>query len=237
MTARFFCNGSLNGPSVTLTDAEAHHLIHVLRMSAGEAVELFNGRDCVAQAKIVSTGRRHAELHVLRRRLLPADARLRLTIASAVPKGDRCRWMIEKLTEFGIDRFVSLRTERSVVDPGRSQLAKLRQTVISACRQSGRNRLLSIEQPQELDKLLDAVAAEESVLVADRGGVTFQDTRVPAAASKSLTMIVGPEGGLTPRELQAARSAGATPVCLGPGILRIETAAIAFASLSCQWAM
>jgi 16S rRNA (uracil1498-N3)-methyltransferase len=143
MTSRFFCPSLTECGSVVLDGTEAHHLMHVLRAKPGEIVELFDGAGLVAVAQIASVRRRDVELTILAARREARPAR-EVILGTAVPKGDRFDWLVEKATELGVTRLVPLVTERSSVDPRDSKLEKLRQTVIAACKQAGRNHLLEL---------------------------------------------------------------------------------------------
>ncbi|MCA9048335.1 MAG: 16S rRNA (uracil(1498)-N(3))-methyltransferase [Planctomycetaceae bacterium] len=152
MADRFFCE-DLTGTVARLSDAEAHHAIHVMRMHPGDILQLTDGGGTVAEGKIVATGRRSVEVEIVSSRKVPLPNRPALTVAAAAPKGDRLKWMIEKLTEIGVDRFVPLSTTRSVVDPRTSRLEKLQGTVIAAMKQSGRAFLMKLEPPVSIRDL------------------------------------------------------------------------------------
>ncbi len=233
MPDRFFAPNLPAKGSIELTGSEAHHLLHVLRLSHGDAVELFDGRGHEADARVVSLARQSATLEITARRSRPDEADWPLVLAVAVPKGDHFRWLVEKATELGVLRLVPLLAQRSVVSPGETKIEKLRQTVIAACKQSGRSRLMEIDDPVAWDAFLDRHvkgAPAGTVLAADRSGAAIEGVVDRSSRATPTLAIVGPEGGLTEAELSAAIEAGATPVNLGPWILRVETAAVALAA-------
>ena len=224
-----------------LAGTEAHHLLHVLRAKVGDRVGLFNGQGNEALCEIVKVGKRSAELRVIDRWTTPLEPR-ELVIATALPKGDRADWLIEKATELGVTRLIPLRTERSVVEPRESKLQRLEQIAVAACKQCGRSRLPRIDPLTSLSDLLCDVSATPSthrLVLADPQatqclGQLFESI---GTAPRSVIALIGPEGGFTKEEQSAAIAAGGAPVRLGPHILRIETAALAFAaawSLSCS---
>jgi 16S rRNA (uracil1498-N3)-methyltransferase len=233
MLDRFYAPTSLEQPAIELPDEEAHHLQNVLRKRVGDRVAVFDGRGGAAVAEVESLRRNHVRLSILSREPPTAIPSPAIVLATAVPKGDRARWLVEKATELGVDRWVPLQTERGVVDPGETRLDKLRQTVVAACKQCGRNRLLEISSPVTWPELLAESGAAPGLIVADPAGMPARETVGTEAAVESgrLTAAVGPEGGFTPRELDDARAAGAQFVSLGPPVLRIETAALALAAL------
>jgi 16S rRNA (uracil1498-N3)-methyltransferase len=150
-----------------------------------------------------------------------------VTLAVAPPKGDRFRWIVEKATELGVDRLVPLLTKRTVVDPRDSKLDKLRQTIIAACKQCGRNRLMELTEPVRFDALLKD-ERETEVWLLHPSGQRIREFEAPQR-SASLMLLVGPEGGFTDDEVARAQEQGAEMVALGRTILRTETAAIAAA--------
>ena len=134
----------------------------------------------------------------------------------------------KKITELGVTRLIPLLTKRSVVDPREGKLEKLRQTVIGACKQSGRSHLLEIDPPQAFNEVIQRFPNYQRQMLHPHGSTE------PATLGKlegQLTLI-GPEGGFTDDECLAATSAGFSRLSLGHLILRTETAAIAAATLA-----
>lgn len=200
---------SLDAPS--LADDDHHHLFRVVRLREGESVSVSDGaggwRQCtVAGESLVPSG----PVERVPARTTPC------TIAAAIPKGDRLEWMVQKLTEIGVERVVLLHCERSVVrwdgERGRKQLARLQRVAREASMQSRRVWLPEIVGPVSFDEVLapDVALAEPS---ADGW----------RAAS---TIVIGPEGGFSAAELERAAQAGAARVSLGEQVLRVETAAL-----------
>lgn len=226
MIDRFFSPDDLSQERVTLRDSEAHHLIHVLRAKPGLAVEVFNGQGLTAKCIVLEVSRRDALLHVEQRgESPPVSGPILLT---AIPKGERLRWLIEKATELGVERVIPVLATRGTVAPREAKLDKLEQTVIAACKQSRRDWLMRIEPPMTWNAALD-LAGDRVVWVAHPAGAPFGDV-AQHAATETVAFGVGPEGGFTDDELAAARSAGAQLISLGDTILRTETAGIALAS-------
>ena len=230
VTHRFYCPQLVESGFVNLADSEAHHLVHVLRHQVNEIVELFSGDGLVASSRIVAVRKRDVELEIINsKRILPSKQQL--TIATAVPKGDRFDWLIEKLTELGATRLLPMTTSRSVVDPRSSKLEKLRQTVITACKQSGRNHLMEIASVKSFRDLIKDDAVNHQILVGHPEGIPM-DSILPEIEriSRPLLVMIGPEGGFSTEEIQDAMTHGGKTIQLVENILRIETAAIAFAA-------
>lgn len=230
MPHRFYAVFDAGDSLVELSGAEAHHLLHVLRLGVADEVLLFDGRGNQATATVESTSRGAAMLRIM---AVTADAPDRgpsIVLASAVPKGDRWGWLVEKATELGVERLVPLTTAHSVVHPGAAKLDRTRQTVIAACKQSGRSSLMLLD---ELTNWADFVAREFSQrrgVVSDRTGLPWGEVS-DSLAGVPLVLAVGPEGGFNPEEINVARQAGAVFVNLGELTLRIETAALVLATL------
>jgi 16S rRNA (uracil1498-N3)-methyltransferase len=152
-----------------------------------------------------------------------------VTLAVALPKGDRQKWMVEKLTELGVSRLVPLITTRGVAEATDSARSRLERGVVEACKQCGRNTLMEIATPAAVAEVLAGLPARCRGVMADPAGLAFDAAGLRADADAVLA-LVGPEGGFTAAELAAAERAGAHRVTLGPHILRVETAAVALAA-------
>lgn len=225
MSSRFFYPENLAVSEVLLTGTESHHLIHVMRAQPGTEIELFNGCGQFAIGTVAEVRRKDAVIQLNDPTTSPKPDGL--TLAVAVPKGDRFRWLIEKATELGIIRIVPLSTERSVVSPRETKLKKMEQTVIAACKQSGRNWLMPIDEMLSLEEWLQNRSRESLLLAAHPDGIRL--TEISQMSSRQCDAVIGPEGGFSDRERDFIKDAGAEIVTLGDSILRTETAAIALA--------
>jgi len=183
---------------------------------------LFDGSGAEFTAQVERVGRGEAELTILSREQIDRELPLKLTVGTALPKGDRQRWLVEKAVELGVSRLVPLATARSVARAGRKSLARLRRTVIEASKQCGRNRLMEITETQTWP---DFVADSQTVryrLLAHREAKTsqpasgtpeqqpgdcpdFREAKMGLSPSEIVRQVgvsdaavlaVGPEGGL-----------------------------------------
>ena len=231
---RFYLEPPLAAGRRVLPETEAHHLRTVLRMTVGAEVEVFDGAGRCGPAVVVAIDKRRVEVEVQHVEADPAPA-TRLILATAVPKGDRFDWLVEKATELGVQAIIPLRTQRSTVDPRDHKLERLRQAVISACKQSGRNDLLTLHPVRDFSSLADELAAEHAPWwLAHPGGVPCTAALLSQSTMEGpteLVVAVGPEGGWTEEEVALAERAGAHRVSLGRHILRMETAAIVLAAV------
>jgi 16S rRNA (uracil1498-N3)-methyltransferase len=233
MSERFFSSQPIGGDRVTLGGAEAHHLLHVMRAAVGDSVTLFDGSGAEFSAVIEGCNRSEVELRIIARREISRELPFELNVGVALPKGDRQKWLIEKLTELGVTTLVPLVTQRGVAQPTGPALERLRRTVIEAAKQCGRNRLMRIAEPQAWGDWASPAGVPKSEsaerrLVAHPGGVPL--SQVELLSPKSTQLAIGPEGGFANEEIGAATAAGWQLVDLGPRILRVETAAIALAA-------
>lgn len=227
MADRFFTPDPLGIGEYVLEGAEAHHLAAVRRFASGDRVTLFNGDGFDYIADVISVGKKTVILQIAS--ILPVSRELNfaIVIASALPKGDRADFLIEKLTELGVTRFIPLITERSIVRPKQSAVEKFERAVIEASKQSGRNKLMTVESPYDWNDFLS-----RSDLPSSRY-LLHTDSSATALSKSALEVIVavGPEGGFTSEEVEKAKGSGWQTVSLGPRVLRVETAAIAAAAL------
>jgi len=229
MHPRFFSpQPPVHGRGVILGD-EARHLAKVLRLKVGDSVVLFDGRGREWPARVVLISRDRVELETDAPAIDPPPRGIPLTLAVALPKGERQKWLVEKLTELGVHRLVPLETTRGVAEATAAAQARLERVVIEACKQCGRNTLLEVASARSLEQLFAELPPGGSRLIAHPDGMPFAAVTARPFATEVLA-LVGPEGGFTDAEVAQAEHAGCLWVSLGPQILRVETAAIAIAA-------
>jgi 16S rRNA (uracil1498-N3)-methyltransferase len=220
------------GAGVTLTGSAARHLTRVLRLRPGQALTLFNGRGGEYAATLEALHGESVAVAVGEMSAIERESPLTLTLAQGVSRGERMDLIVQKATELGASRIVPLLAERSVVRLSASQAARKlehwRAVAIAACEQSGRNRLPELSPPLSLSEFVSGAAGTTRLLLSPTGTMSLDDVPRPAAG---MTVLIGPEGGLTDHEQQAALRAGFVAVRLGPRVLRTETAAIAALAL------
>ena len=233
MKPRFFVETPIEADVAKLVEHEAHHLLHVLRLGEGAEVTLFDGSGAEFDAQVAKTSRSEVELAVLARHDIDRELATRITLAVALPKGDRQRWMVEKATELGVRRLVPLETEHGVAQPVAKALARLKRSVVEASKQCRRNRLMEIAEPAKFADFIASAPAQAVRYIAHPGG-ELQPTDLGTGSADQVFLAVGPEGGFTEDEVAAACSAGWKTVDLGPRILRIETAATVLTVLASQ---
>ncbi len=230
MSHRFHCPELPPSGPARLEGDDARHLARVLRLQPGQAVELFDGQSSLARAATITRlGRDTVELELTGDPIPGREPEVDLTLACALPKGERLDWLVEKAVELGVTRLAPVLTERSVVDPRPAKLQRLRRAVIEASKQCGRNRLMRLDEPAPFAAVL-AIGSDSERLLAHPGGTPLLD--LPASPPGSaVVLLVGPEGGFSETEVGQAEASGWTRLALGPTLLRIETAALAATAL------
>ena len=217
----------LNGPA-------AGHVRRVLRLGPGDPLTLFNGDGWDYPGRIMTLRGDRVELELDRRTRAVPESPLEVTLAQGLARGERMDIVLQKATELGVMRIVPVVTGRSVVrlDGERAdrRLAHWQAVVIAACEQSGRARVPEVTAPLPLARWLDGLVGESSTRILLWPGAE-RALAGAVAAPGQVTLLVGPEGGLTDEERDAASRAGFDVRSLGPRILRTETAAIAALAL------
>jgi 16S rRNA (uracil1498-N3)-methyltransferase len=224
LSIRFYCPNPPRDGRIRLDADEARHMTRVCRLGLADRVEIFDGRGYAALCEIVAIGDDSVELGV-RATLSPRLPPLSLTLATAVAKGDRFDWLVEKATELGVERLIPLVTARSVVTPGPSKLIRLERSIIEASKQCRRHRLMVLDPPITWTELV-ASRPDGVRFLADPDGdpPTFWPTIV---IGQEALLAVGPEGGFTDQERNLARECGWHAISLSVNTLRIETAGLA----------
>jgi 16S rRNA (uracil1498-N3)-methyltransferase len=227
MNPRFYCAIPLAAQrSIDLPEAAAHHALRVLRLKPGDAVTLFNGEGGEYPGRIADAGRK-VRVELAAWRDIERESPLEVTLAQALPAGDRMDWVVQKAVELGVARIVPLAAARCVVklagERAERRAGHWQSVAVSACEQCGRNRVPEIAPVLDLRHWLALQPANNEgrrLLLDPQAGLRLRE--VPARGG--VTLLVGPEGGLTEDEEAAARAAGFQGVALGPRILRTETA-------------
>ncbi len=222
----FYCPDlKLDSQDHLLDDAESHHALKVRRLAIGDEVRLFNGQGLVAMGQIDNVSAKQASIHIHHQQQnMPATPSL--TIASAIPKGDRQKIMIDMLTQLGVNELIPLDCERSVVRWQAKFKQKWQRYSIEACKQSQNPFLMAIQPAKSISEVL---ANKNTCLYLDKSGTQFSKQNFQDTAQ--LTLLVGPEGGFTQAEFDQLRKACRQGVKLSGHILRTEAAAISGAAV------
>jgi 16S rRNA (uracil1498-N3)-methyltransferase len=219
----------------TLSAAEAHHALHVLRLTLGDMLNVFDGRGHEARARIAEVAKDSVRLTMFQQSSTPALP-CRITLAQAIPKKSM-DLIVQKATELSVASIVPLVSDRSVVklDEDSKKADRWRDIALEACKQCGNNWLPEIQAPQKTRDFLSSLPQYDLKLIASlqpdakplKSILSDVSRRSPTKAdAPTVLILIGPEGDFTPAELALAKSAGCLPLSLGPLVLRAETAAI-----------
>jgi 16S rRNA (uracil1498-N3)-methyltransferase len=231
---RVYVAGPLeSGARVTLGGSAAGHITRVLRLRAGAALTLFDGRGGEYAGRIEAARSAAVTVAVGEHRAIERESPLEITLAQGVSRGERMDLVVQKATELGVARLLPVLSARSVVKLDARQatrrLQHWRAIAAAACEQSGRNRVPEVVAPVPLRTLLRECAGSDGarLLLSPAAAQRIDELPRPAA----VTVLIGPEGGLDDAEQDAALAAGFRAVRLGPRVLRTETAALAALAL------
>ena len=232
MTPALFLCDDLTGDELELTGAEGRHAATVRRVKVGEAVDLADGRGTRARCTVIGLGHEVVRLRVDERVTEP-EPQPRLVLVQALAKGDRGELAVELATEVGVDEIVPWSAERAIVKwegpRGEKALARWRSTAREAGKQSRRARHPVVTHCVSTEELLARAGTTPTLLLHEAADAPL--AAVPLPDFGDLLIVVGPEGGLTDRELAALGQAGGVAVRLGSSVLRTSTAGAAAAAV------
>ena len=232
---RFYCPTPLaTGLALSLPPGAARH-VQVLRLQPGDEITLFNGEGGEFDATVTRMGRSDVDVDVGAHHAIEREAHRAVHLLAGITANERMDWLVEKATELGVASITPLVAERSVLklkgERAEKKLAHWQGVAVAAAEQCGRNRVPPIHPAVTLTEWLKKSAPGERWVLS-----LFEGTQpVPRQASQApVTVLSGPEGGLSPSEESTALAAGFAPVSLGPRVLRAETAPLAVLAVCAQ---
>lgn len=218
-------SSAVPGETVALTGAEAHHAAAVRRVRAGEEVTVGDGRGTLLTGRCEAVSAREVVVRVTARDEVPAP-RPRIVLAQALAKGDRDELAVQAATELGVDEIVPWQAARSVsrwdaakAEKGRARWASI---VREAAKQAHRAWIPDVAPLETTAALVGRTAASRVIVLEPTAGSRLSD--LAAEADRDIVLVVGPEGGVAPEELDLLQRAGALPARLGETVLRTSTA-------------
>lgn len=230
-----------NGKTLDLDNQATTHLTRVLRLRVGDELVVFNGEGGEFRARVAQVERRSSQVELLEFIDCSVESPLEVVLVQGVSRGERMDYTVQKAVELGVTRIVPVITERTVVNVKGERQEKRRahwQAVVnSACEQSGRNRVPEMAAIQSLHDCLSGFAQQDALKLVLHHRATMALSDVPSPAAENahpVILLIGPEGGLAPAEIEAAQTAGFLPLRLGPRVMRTETAAVTALSVL-QW--
>jgi len=209
------------GTRLELQGTELHHAARVARVRAGERVEILDGRGAAAEAIVVEATRDRVLVEVTTS-VASRESPVEVVLAAALIAPDKFELVLQKGCELGVARIIPMITTRveTRVERIRGKLERWERIILEATKQCGRAVVPRLDEPTDL---VDVLAKESNIVAFDADA---DHDAWPQPDHDRLTLLIGPEGGLTSDELDTARRAGASVCPLGPRRLRAETAAI-----------
>ncbi|MBU2923118.1 16S rRNA (uracil(1498)-N(3))-methyltransferase [Colwellia sp. 4_MG-2023] len=228
--------------TVKLSDDAFGHIVRVLRLSEGDTVALFNGKEAVQYtAQLVDVKKKEASAKIIEQKVITNESPIDIHLGQGISRGDRMDYTLQKSVELGVSKITPLFTERCGVKLSGERLAKKhdqwQKIVISACEQSGRCIVPEVTEPMYLE---DWLAQETNSLKLNlHPKATHSIMTLPVDSTENalqVRLLIGPEGGLSDEEISKANTADFQDILLGPRILRTETAALtAITALQCRF--
>lgn len=216
------------GEEITLNEYACKHLLQVLRMRANDPFILFNGRGQAWQARLTSASKRSATAIIETGLVGSPESPLHVHLGLGISKGERMDYAIQKAVELGVTEITPLFTRYSMVKLDDKRKDKRHQhwlgIIIGACEQCGRNQLPQLHPAQDSSVWLSIIDTDKKLLL---DPLATQKLNEKEDTPRSLSLYIGPEGGLSEEEIDAAKQAGFSGIQLGPRILRTETAVVA----------
>ncbi len=240
MIPRFHCPFPLApGTHPELPVGAAQHALKVLRMRDGDPLVLFDGAGGEWRATLKVGPGRTARATLVEFVARDCESPLPVTLAQALPAGDKMDWIVEKCTELGVTAIQPLATRRSVIRLSAERMARRvahwNAIAAAACEQCGRDHVPQVDPVLDLSQYLAIAKAQNAtgLLLAPQGDQALRDMGPPTGP---LVLMIGPEGGWEEGEIAAAHVAGFRSLRLGPRVLRTETAGVAaLAALHALW--
>lgn len=217
------------GQTISLDKAAANHISRVLRMKQGDTLTLFNGGGGEYSASIINIEKHDVTVQIEQFTDKECESPIRISLAQGVSRGERMDYTIQKAVELGVYEIIPVFTQRGVVQLKGDRLLKKERhwqaVAISACEQCGRNTIPFVHTPITLKDWLAKDRLHPAALMLDP--LATQNIRQACPGDTPISLLAGPEGGLSDDEMELASDAGFTGIQLGPRVLRTETAALA----------
>ena len=222
------------GKTAELDSDNSHHLNKVLRFPVGKNITVFNG-DGFDYTALVQDAKKTTSLKVISKLRNNTESKLDLTLAQGIAKGEKMDFLIQKAVELGVTRIIPMKLERCVVRLSDEKVQKKidhwQKIANHACEQSGRSVIVSLSNPLSLEELLEETNHNGFVLH-HRAQIGLSQLKETSKA----TILIGPEGGLTEKEVSDSEVAGYQSILIGKRVLRTETASLAaIANMQLLW--
>lgn len=221
--------GDVSTEHLSFPPEEAAHIRRVLRKKKGDIVHAVDGTGNVFEAELLTVSAETVEARILSKRRRVGEPSATVTLAQAVIKGDRFDWVVEKAAELGVARLIPVTSRYTQLGGNAKKTARWQRIALAAMKQCGRSILPEITETKNFSRTVSLGADFDLRLIAHAGpGSRPVPELIPDnyRGVPRIFLLVGPEGGFSPEEIEEARGQGFWPVSLGPRRLRSETAAV-----------
>lgn len=236
---RFYCSQPLTlGATIVLPEHVSHH-VHVLRLAVGDPVTIFNGEGGEYTAILSSIDKKRASAELKAFSSREVELPYAITLAQALPEASKMDWIVEKAVELGATAIQPLAAQRCVVKLSNERATKKlfhwQGIIIAAAEQCGRNRLPHLGEVADFNEWIVQKNLHLRILLTPRAEQSLSNW-ARHHPPQAVALLIGPEGGFTEQEENAARAQGALTLSMGPRVLRTETAGLAaLAALNAAW--
>jgi 16S rRNA (uracil1498-N3)-methyltransferase len=229
---RFFLDEKVSpGETILLRDPERRHILQVLRLKVGDAIELFRNDGSRYTGCIAECGKESLAVRIIEVLREDAPPLIRITLLQGIPKPAKMDLIVQKCVELGVSAIIPLIAKRTQYRPTEMRAARWQRIAVESCKQSGRSIVPDIATPQDFNAFVPGVSGGKKLLLDPTHTGKSLKEAVRGSKGEPVWILIGPEGGLDIEESELAIGSGFLPVSLGERILRTETAAIAAAAI------
>ena len=235
---RFFIEAeNIKKDKVTIRGEEVRHIVQVLRLKEKDRIKVFTGQGREYLTEIIQVSKKEVIGKILKESRLDTEPPIEITLVQGLPKSDKMDFIVQKVTELGVKRIIPVITQRTIIrlDKEKAKVRRIRwqRIALEASKQSSRAIIPEVREVipfiQALNNLnresLNLIPWEEETSTSLKEVLKRHTSHIPHPTSH-ITVFIGPEGGFTSEEVEAAKEKGAVPVSLGPRLLRTETAGL-----------
>lgn len=219
--------------TIQLDTAATHHVARVLRANVGDKLIIFNGEGGEYEGSITHVDKKSVSISINKFIERNPESPLELYLAQGISRGEKMDYTIQKAVELGVKKIFPILTERCNVkldeERREKRLQHWRSIVIGACEQSGRTSIPELLPPQSLKSFIENVQADWKFILAPEAPKTLKEFFLEK--NLRVVLLIGPEGGLSNREIDLAMKKEFISLCLGSRVLRTETAAVTALSI------
>lgn len=218
---------------VTIKGDEARHIAQVLRLKERDRIKVFTEKGKEYLTEIIQVSKKEVMGKILNEKKLTTEPRVLITLVQGLPKSNKMDFIVQKVTELGVKKVIPVITQRTIVRLDKEKAGKRRnrwqRIALEAAKQSGRAIIPEVDAITTFVQSLSNISEENLNLIPWEEEETTSLKEVLKSITdhrEPLTVFIGPEGGFTSEEVEAAKEKGAVPVSLGPRLLRTETAGL-----------